>query len=293
MTTIFRQQYAPATSQHLGPAPPRPVRRTPPPPGPDLAIYETQAILVDRRRWEPLAGLVVGDLAVLPDGRLFARRVIQMADGSGAYAYEQWDLERDVEQPWGAGTDWLYRLESTINHTGGLDSYHILGPPERSSNDKLCDEYPELAADLGKHRDAPPPRLFDVGTTVRYPKLLVRQSGSTVSQGPDYWRDIVVGAHANGIFGLHGAIDDVPPLTPVMRWTAAELPIATQNALAIADRTGAVRSRHLLPGGIEKSLPHHPGYPDRVWVVDVLTVIRTSRSFTLATVVEFDPPSAP
>jgi hypothetical protein len=251
--------------------PERPIYPPPPEPTDQVQVFATAVVLWDRARSSPLSKVVRGDLARLPDGRIFARYRDTLSDGSFAFGYAEFDLERDITTPLPLPTDWAGRLAFRLQEGGGPTFFHELTAPPRGENDKLCDEYPTLAEQLGITRTPVPAALFSTGR-IRYPKVLHRSAGLIPELG--YWRGLI-SDHSQGHWGLAGEFQDVAPLTEVELWTADELPIAVQNALAVKTGLGAVRSYYRLPEGAAAVLREHAPWQSQPPppVIAVLTVL--------------------
>lgn len=250
--------------------PPSPPRYPKQPPTTDqVQIYATNQLICDRRRLN-LGEVHYGDLAVLPDGRLRCRRLVKMGDGSLVFGYVPFDPDRDIEEPLPPVPDWAARLEGRINQAGGPFAFQVLEPLPPGENDRLCDQFPELASQLGVARTPTPPVLFNLGQT-RYRRQIWPRVA--VSLEPAFWRGLALLEHASGRWGYDGSFADVGELSEAMVWTAEELPVATQNALAIRAGVGTVRSRHPLPPEAEAAMREDSEWKYQRPVVEILSLL--------------------
>lgn len=142
--------------------------------------------------------------------------------------------------------------------------------------DRFLEAWPVVGGILGLARDAGPARRFDPGT-IHYPKVIEK----LFSLGPDRWR-FWTDAHASGNFGLHGDFVDGLSITPHLRWTMWEQPIAVANTFAIMQREGGAQSRFLLD---DDRFPKPQYLPRPQRYVDVVTSLSPRGNRTLARVV--------
>lgn len=226
-----------------------------------MKILQTGIVLQDLQKKNPQSRPLVGDLACLKGGRFIARFRLNFSDGTCAWALRDYALDRDPPELLAGVTpkDWSLWIKDEIER--GQGSYCELGPRDYLPADELehadfHKQFPHTAAFL--KIPLPPSRstLFPVGR-VHYPR---------------HWCDVewrrLLQRHDSGDFGVYGKADGAP-LSEEEEWALAEQEVRIQNKAAIAAKSGAIRSRFLLPGA------------PRARVVTVVTVLSPSGPRTL------------
>jgi hypothetical protein len=247
-----------------------------------MRVLQTGIVLYDRRKGGPSGPAQTGDVAELASGRLVARCHFDFGDGtggSGCRTYDQGELP-ETAPCIPAPTNWGRWIDAELNRHPG--QYRGLGPRdydrEIAEVKKFRGEWPLITARLAEVLDlgALPTALFGLG------QILWADTGVFLAGYSIDWRQLA-DRHASGSFGCHGEYSDTP-VTEEQLWTLGEQPILVANKVAIAAKSGAVRSRFVLPKARTQD-------DRKLGAVDVVTVLapRGPRTLMSTAYVDVEP----
>lgn len=215
------------------------------------AAPPAEIVVIDPLWTHPTDGLPCV-LADLPDGRRLARRVIPGARQKPIMCF--WKVDRhdmarppvplnNVVDPMGLPYAWLEQLRGCSPN--GEPGY-ITKATIQEEADRFAAAWPNLAHHLGLTRLVPA-RVFDPGVCYRPhpgptpPRYDLSRTGEIDFAA---FRD----RHCSGDHGAVGMLADAPPLTPVATWLLPLQSTLVQNAEAIQNGLGSVRSDYSLIG---------------------------------------------
>ena len=200
-----------------------------------MEVMGNNVTLLNDRKRNPQSRPIVGDVARLEGGRVVARHPIVFSDGTSAYAIRDYNLGVDPPTLSGGATpkDWSEWMRRQRERRPG--NYRELGPREFLPKDELefadfRGRYPHTAAFMGLPEPQPRSPLFPVGP-VHFP----------FEHFNIEWRRFL-GRHDSGDFGIYGDYK-AAKLSDEELWTLAEQSVLSQNAAAIAAKSGPIRSR--------------------------------------------------